>query len=567
MTQEDTLNADSPFEELPMPALFLAALIAANPLSPFKTRTEAAQAIAEGHAEQQKALEQLVSAGKLGLWALAEAAKTQEGPELGRLYAAMGYFEQEGALWVMRKGLKSEEQTVRLGALEGLARHNHESVPSILFKHVADPSAEVRAAVVAGLLTHAPAYKEKISELQTTEAPEARDTCYRYLARTQSGGNLKKVINSALRDSSSIVRKTGIRMAQAKKDPSFAPRLHEIASGNHLGESLLAVEALSQLVTGSRHLTQILVAAETSTSVSAHVMSLLRNERQHLITRLAPSLAIMPQERQKWMLEEIAKNATKIEYYDAVYLLSRTDGRLVDLAQKLLSTFGKEGDRAATHLLLDAPPRLRKAIEIYLSRRPAGGIDEQTITEAFAGPLKDRIRAIRLIGELAPADTRLKLIPLLEDEDARIRAVAVAACGELPESEAPLLKLIKDPSEIVRAAVVVSLHHHSTPAAKAAQKAALKDDNTKVRLAAIQGFVGTEDLQVLKVLLKSVQKGSEPERMAAVRAIAESRTLKAAIMLVELVAGDDVPARTAALKYIDDLYAQQGQTQLQLMEN
>jgi HEAT repeat protein len=170
------------------------------------------------------------------------------------------------------------------------------------------------------------------------------------------------------------------------------------------------------------------------------------------------------------------------------------------------------------------------------------------------GDLERRLRAVRAFGYLPEGLARAKLLELLRDPDARLRAAAVDGLSAQPSPEvtSALERLLADEGdEEVRSAAARALMQSGAP--QAAQQGIaylLKSPDSARKVALLRGLKGAELAGLVDALLPVLSDRSAEVREAALQALtgrAEPKLLEAAASLVDKDADARVRGQAARM--------------------
>lgn len=520
-------------------------------------RHAAAEAVAAGSSAAATGLERLVVLGKPGLWAITGALERHPDPVArGRLLESLGAFSnalEEQAVWVLRRHLASPSAEERRGAIEGLRRLGPSALGPMLLKNLREPSPEVRVALAAALASAGLKVIPRLVARMEDPEPSVREVVFRALARLLEGDAQTELVGLALLDPAEPVRRAAIELAAMTRHPAHAEALALLAHQGSATEAPLAAEALFHLPKARARLAQLLGDEEAPLEAARVAFTRLRASRLHALDLILPPLLELSGARREALAAPLLEDPTDEEIRDLVQLVDHPDPIRGRCARRWLHAIGPRADEIAATTVPEARPARAAALRAYLADRPAGGITERLLEQARAGPLGQRVRAIRAIAALGQKASRLQLLDLLEDPAPTVRAAAATGVRDLDAAGERLRTLTLDPDPRVRAAAVTALTGQHDWKAWDARLAALRDEAERVRIAAIRTFAGTRHPQALERLEHNILFGTHAERVAAVEAVAESRTLRAAVTLVETVAHRNPEIRRAALDYLDRL--------------
>lgn len=517
----------------------------------------AARRVAEGREDAGRALQALMRMGRFGLDELVRTGRSAEGADRRRVYEALGAFRGETAFSALLEGLRTSDRDAQLGAARGLARLGGPEAVEPLVQTAMTPDPEVRRAIVDGLVKLGKLSEGPVEALVGHPSPYARETALRVRAGLHSGDRRRRAILDGFRDPEANVRAAAIELADLWRDMSLARALVKLSRDGDPEVAARAVEAVARFPALRKELPSLLSDPRVTEQAWMTAFHRMRDYDDMAIPYLIAAIAQAGGKRQNVMLDLLVSDASEKELAAFVRLL---DSNQVDHAQvikDLLGRMGARADTAAARMILDQRASLVAAIHAYLSTRPRHGITDEILSSAKEGPLEDRARHIEIIAELDPKAVREDLVDLLDDTAKEVRVAAAKALGGIHDAsaEAELVRLLDDPKKEVRIEAVRGLKAYRSRLSVLARMSAMEDPDPDVRTAAMQSFEGSNADKVLEALERVVRTGSHPERLAALTAIAEIKTTRAAVLLVELVTNEEDGIREAASAYFDSLPA------------
>lgn len=516
---------------------------------------EAAKLVAEGRGEAQRGLQVLLRQGKYGLRALLEVARGSEGEERRRAYAAIGAFRGDEALTALLEGLSIPDRYAQMGAVQGLARMGTVDAIEPLIKTALTPDPMVRAEIADGLVKIGRPAEPFVKKLLDSPSPYARETALRYFARFYTGRQRRRVIVNGLRDEAANVREAAVDAAELWRDASLADALVELSRDPDPEVASRAVEAVAKFPTLRQELPKVLADPQVTRQAWMTAFHRMRDYDDMAIPYLIAALAKAEPKRQAIMLDLLSADASDKELRAFVDLLDSPEADITDIVQDVLQKMGARADTAAARMVLTERGSLAEAIRTYLANRPRGGITDEILDQAKDGEVDERAEAIQIIGELEASEVREDLVDLLDDTETQIRVEAARALAGLNDvgAEAELVRLLDDDRKEVRIEAVRALKAYPSRLSVLARISAVEDPEESVRRAAMESFRGTNEDSVLDTLERIVRTGTPGERFTAMSAIAEIRTPRAAVLLVNLCTEEDRMVREAATAYFASL--------------
>lgn len=513
------------------------------------------QALAEAIARGDASADALVRHGTRGLWALDHALASERAPDArARLWGAVSRFSDlpGPATALLRRGLHSDAPEDRAAAIEGIGQLGLPGHARILLRLAEDPSEQVRMALARTLARGGDRVHGWVAPLAQSASPEARDLALRHAMLVTSGDLQRGLLDQALLDPAAIVRRTAIEQVRLLRDRRHAGIIESLARGSDPREAQVAASALVELPASTPAQLRVLRDASAPIEASLVVARHLRRVRRHVMDIFIPALVDMAATRRDALMARVAENPSDMELQDLVERLDHPDPSYAGLAARWLRQMGARADDHLALAILGARPGLAEAIARHLQSRPGGGVSGALLAQARTSSLPERVAALRTIARLGTPNVRARLLDLLSDEHAQIRAAAAEAVADIEAAEPGLLALTEAREPEVRAAAVRALGRQMGHLAWRARLDALQDESETVRLTAIEGLEGTRARDAISRLEYRVLYGTLQERRAAVRAIAVSPSTEAAVKFVELVAHPDPMVRQAALDYVDD---------------
>ena len=519
------------------------------------TADEAAMAVAEGGQNQLEALEVLTRRGRFGLRALTQLSRKTTGAPLRRVYEAIGAFKGAEAFSALLEGIRTTDPQAQLGAVRGLGRIGSKEAIEPLVQTAFSPDAEVRAAIVEALARIGIAAAPAVEQLQKSGSPYARETALRVLTRLYSGPRRRELIINGLRDADTSVRSVAVDLTELWRDVSLAEALVELAKDKDAEVASRAVEAIAKFPAMRKTLPEVLGDSRVTRQAWLTAFHRLRDYDDMAIPYLMAAITKAEPRRQSAMLDLLTEDSSEGELRGFVRMLDTPDVDVGTVVQGLLAQMGARADTAAARMVLDERESLVDAIKSYLSTRPRNGITEEIIQAAKEGPLEQRQRHIQIMGELNASEVRQDLVDLLVDTTAEVRATTAKVLGDIGDlgAEAELVRLLDDVNTEVRIEALRGLKGIQSSMSVLARTSAIEDPDPEVSSAAKETFEGSDADYVLDVLERVVRTGSHEERVSALTAIAEVKTTRAAVLLVELVTEGDEKIKKAATDYFDTL--------------
>lgn len=516
---------------------------------------EAAKMVAEGRESAQAGLEALLRQGKFGLRALLDVARASEGEERRRAYAAVGAFRGDEALTALLEGLSIPDRFAQMGAVQGLARMGTVDAVEPLIKTALTPDPMVRAEIADGLVKIGRPAEPFVKKLLDSTSPFARETALRYFSRYYTGKERRRVIVDGLRDEAANVREAAVDAAELWRDASLADALVQLSRDPDSEVASRAVEAVSKFPTLRQELPKMLADPQVTREAWMTAFHRMRDYDDMAIPYLIAALVQAEPKRQSIMLDLLSADASDPELRAFVDLLDSNEDDITGIVQEVLQKMGARADTAAARMVLTQRASLAEAIRTYLSGRPRGGITDEILDAAKSGSVDERTEAIQIIGELDASEVREDLVDLLDDTETQVRVEAARALAGLNDvgAEAELVRLLDDQKKEVRIEAVRALKAYPSRLSVLARISAVEDPDEDVRRAAMESFEGTNEDTVLDTLERIVRTGTPSERLTAMTAIAEIKTPRAAVLLVNLCTETDRMVRETATAYFASL--------------
>ncbi|MEO1227459.1 MAG: HEAT repeat domain-containing protein [Myxococcota bacterium] len=537
-----------------MQALFI--LCALHVGAPGPSADDAARQVADGGEGARAGLQSLMRKGRFGLRALIKLGRSTSGEEGRRVYEAIGAFRGKEAFSALQEGLRASDKGVQMGAIQGMARTGGPQIVDPLIQTAMAPDEEVRKALVEALTKAGKAADGPAQGLLSSTSPYARETAIRFLARFHSGKKRRQVIVQGLRDTDVGVRAAAVELADLWRDMSLAETLVELSRDKNPEVAARSVEAVAKFPSLRKELPKLLADPRVTRQAWMTAFHRMRDYDDMAIPYLIAAISQAGPKRQAIMLDLLSDDASDGELEAFVNLLDSPKEDVSAVVSGLLSQMGARADTAAARMILDKRESLAEAIRAYLSTRPRNGITDEILDTAMKDPDPERrVEHIGIIGELDPSEVREDLAELLDDTQTEVRVAAAKALGGLKDvgAEAELVRLLDDVKKEVREEALRGLKAYDSRLSVLARMSALEDPDPDVRKAAIASFEGTDADNVLESLERIVRTGSQPERLDALTAIAEVRTERAAVLLVDLVTESDDQIRMAANAYFATL--------------
>jgi HEAT repeat protein len=158
---------------------------------------------------------------------------------------------------------------------------------------------------------------------------------------------------------------------------------------------------------------------------------------------------------------------------------------------------------------------------------------------------------IRIVGRLGARQLSGRLGAALRDDRGDVRRAAAEALGMIggPEAVQALRFALTDEDVSVRREVVLRLGQTRDPAAVALLLPMLQDEDLWVRVRTVQALAGFDDAAAGRALLAAAREDAPgPKRLAAIRALGQSRAPGSLGVLTELAAAPDRERRMAAVE-------------------
>lgn len=523
--------------------------------APAPSAEEAALQVAIGKDGADENLRALMRKGRFGLQALISVARKSEGEPRRRAYEAIGAFRGEAAYTALLEGIHTSDRYAQLGAVRGLARLGSSEAIEPLLQTAMTPDEDVRKEIVEALMTFGSAARAASMKVARSASPYARETATRYLARSAKGDDRREHILRGLKDGEANVREAAVELAEQWRDMSLAEALVELTRDEDADVAARAVEAVARFPTLRKELPSLLSDPRVTRQAWMTAFHRMRDYDDMAVPYLIVAVAKAEPKRQAIMLDLLAVDASETELQAFVDLLDSPEEDVTDVVTGLLEQMGGRADTAAARMVLNERDSLVEAIRNYLGSRPRHGITDEILRSAKEGTTEDRTRHIAIIGELDASEVREDLVDLLGDTEKEVRVAAARALGGLNDvgAEAELVRLLEDPNDEVRVESVRGLTAYGSRLSVLARMTAIEDPNPEVRKAAMDSFRGSGADSVLDALERVVRSGEPSERLAALSAIAEVKTVRAAVLLVDLVTDEDEAIRMAASAYFQTL--------------
>jgi HEAT repeat protein len=172
---------------------------------------------------------------------------------------------------------------------------------------------------------------------------------------------------------------------------------------------------------------------------------------------------------------------------------------------------------------------------------------------------KLRAAAMRALGQVPAApDTLQRLHAGLSDDDAWVRYYACQALGRLADATAveALKGLLRDDAGQVRVAAVEALSHLPGEAARSALRASTRTDDPDMQRAALLGLGLTRDDASLPIFLEALRHGDASTRLIALSALASVTGPAVTEALTQAARDEDESVRTAAIGFLQATHDQ-----------
>ena len=166
-----------------------------------------------------------------------------------------------------------------------------------------------------------------------------------------------------------------------------------------------------------------------------------------------------------------------------------------------------------------------------------------------------RQQAVLAFGRLGEPEAAPLLLPLLAEDDPRLRFVAVRALGQIrnPEAVAHLLPFLAEPRKELRFAAVEALGEIRAPAAVRPLIEVLRDADRNLRRAAAESLGEIADPQAAAALLLALEDEHWSVRCAAAAALGRIGSAKAVPALLARLDDDDATVRRAAVAALGEI--------------
>lgn len=524
--------------------------------SPYATRAEAADVVADGGPNAAEARAWLVHSGRPGLWALNALAKSGSSSKQATVLEAIGWWRTEEAEYVLRRALKSGNSVVQVGAIKGMGHLATSRVGRVLVEQLDSRDSAVREAAVAALIEIGPSVAPRVRQALADDSARARVGAIAYFAKRSNDVDFDQVVGDALRDGSWSVVSAAVQAAAQRKRPTHLPRLHTLQMTAPAEVAIAAGEAYVEAapdVYGDR-VADILEDRRVPVAVrQAMKVKLRANVSRRSFEILAKAAVDAGEEGEAAYRDLIVTNASEEEATALFSLLASRRPRLSAFASSALAMMGESIEDGALEALPSASIITRDAILDILMKAPRDRMKTKALAMAKSADDDRRVAAIRVLGRMADNSLTPKLAELANDARPKVRMAALAALGPIPSASArvTLEKHLADPAADVQIAALRALAATPTQERNDRVLRALDDERPNVRLEAIRLLSPPQSSPVLTRFERMLETASATERIAIIQGIAKSKLPGADMLLMELVTHRRHEIRKAALATVD----------------
>lgn len=301
-------------------------------------------AIADG-SEADAASVRIAQLGRSALWSLHDSAKKHEGEARGRLFEAIGRFNNDEAEWALIVELKSADLDGRAGAIRGLARMARAKTLSQVLGHANVEHAAVRIAAALYLASLGEAGKPHAQRLLSSTDDHERAIALEYALHAKGS-------DFDARDASSMFRVAELARSEHSDVAELAARVLAKAGGSMAAGELASIVAdpITKEVGWLR-------AAELLVTMEA-------DGRRELIGAIGRTR----DDAKRTRLGAIAaKGASREEIGAMVEMLDDPSPDRRSAARAILAKTGTLGREVAKEHLASALPELEAAIKEFLA--------------------------------------------------------------------------------------------------------------------------------------------------------------------------------------------------------